>query len=72
MIGKRIMGTVEPDYKDLDSRLEALAFIKGAIKKYGNNPACAEELRDYIIKMTDYIVRDSEKLLNTKNYGNIA
>ena len=34
VIRKRCMGTVEPCYDGLESGLDALAFIQGAIKKY--------------------------------------
>ena len=36
VIRKRCMGTVEPCYDGLESGLDALAFIHGAIIKYGN------------------------------------
>lgn len=57
------IGTVEPRYNDVRFTLteensiqdDALAFIYGAIKKYGHNPEYYEELKEYIIKETEYI-----------------
>lgn len=44
------METVEPVYNDgeLNIKDETLAFIYGAIKKYGNDEALYDELRGYI------------------------
>ena len=44
------MGTVEPIYNDgeLHIKDETLAFIYGAIKKYGNNEKLYDKLRGYI------------------------
>jgi hypothetical protein len=50
------MGTVEPRYNDLQIILDedrsivddGIAFIYGAIKKYGYRPNCIEELKEYI------------------------
>ena len=59
----RKMGTVEPRYNDekvsltLDNSIQddALAFIYGAIKKYGQYPELYDELADYIIKEAEYL-----------------
>lgn len=61
---KMKMGTVEPRYNDENVKLtllngniqdDALAFIYGAIKKYGQYPELFSELKDYIIKEAKYI-----------------
>ena len=62
VIRKRCMGTVEPCYDGLESGLDALAFIQGAIKKYGNIKECAKELQEYIIQEAEYILEDSPNL----------
>lgn len=56
------MGTVEPRYGDDKVNIsdnfikdDALAFIYGAIKKYGNNPKYFDVLKDYIINEAKYI-----------------
>lgn len=58
------MGTVEPHYNDEQVFLknenyiydDALAFIYGAIKKYGTNREYdLNELKEYIIKEAQYI-----------------
>ena len=62
------IGTIEPKYIDGDKHFQkidgnhnaqimddACAFIYGAIKKYGHNPEYYDELREYIIKETNYI-----------------
>lgn len=59
----RIMGTIEPRYNDSKVFLSAdecicdddLAFIYGAIKKYGTEPKYIDDLRDYIIEIAEYI-----------------
>ncbi len=59
----RKMGTVEPRYNDTKVMLTSddcicdddLAFIYGAIKKYGTDPEYLEDLRIYITKIADYI-----------------
>lgn len=47
------MGTVEPIYNDGDLHIkdDAIAFIYGAIKKYGNDEELYDELRGYIGNM---------------------
>ena len=57
------MGTVEPEYNDEEHVItsagsikdNALAFIYGAIKKYGQEPELFNELKEYIINETKYI-----------------
>ena len=47
----KVLGTIEPEYfgKLSDDDVEvSLAFIAGAIKKYGNDPDMIEDLVDYI------------------------
>ena len=59
----RKMGTVEPEWNDEKHLItkagsiqdDALAFIYGAIKKYGQNPEFYEELKEYIIEEAKYI-----------------
>ena len=57
----RVIGTIEPRWTD-ETPIEGgmikdtpLAFIYGAIKKYGNNPKCFDDLRDYIKWIADEI-----------------
>lgn len=65
-IKKIKMGTVEPEWNDEKHLItkagsiqdDALAFIYGAIKKYGQNPEFYEELKEYIIKESKYIGED--------------
>lgn len=60
---ERKMGTVEPRYNDArvtlssDERIcdDDLAFIYGAIKKYGTDPKYLEDLRIYIKEIANYI-----------------
>lgn len=54
------MGTVEPKYTDLHPMQhviedDALAFIYGAIAKYGSNKETFPELKEYISKMIEKI-----------------
>lgn len=57
------MGTVEPCWNDTRVSIpeneylcdEALAFIYGAIKKYGTLEEFLNELKEYIIKEANYI-----------------
>lgn len=54
------MGTVEPKYTDLHPiqkviEDDALAFIYGAIAKYGSNKEIFPELKEYINKQLKYI-----------------
>ena len=57
------LGTVEPRYNDVKVNIpeneylcdDALAFIYGAIKKYGTSPSFLTELKEYIIKEAKYI-----------------
>ena len=58
------IGTVEPRWKDSpehpilgDGTIhdDALAFIYGAIKKYGSHEEYNESLKKYIIKEAEYI-----------------
>ena len=54
------MGTVEPKYTDLRPMQnviedDALAFIYGAIAKYGSNKETFPELKEYISKMIEHI-----------------
>lgn len=57
------IGTVEPRYNDEKVLLtsdnsiqdDALAFIYGAIKKYGHEPEYFEDLKKYIINEAKYI-----------------
>ena len=59
----RKMGTIEPRYNDekvsiaKDKYLcdDSLAFIYGAIKKYGTSEAYLGELKEYILKEATYI-----------------
>lgn len=59
----RKMGTIEPRYNDEKVSInedeylcdDALAFIYGAIKKYGTSEACLGELKEYILKEATYI-----------------
>lgn len=59
----RKMGTIEPRYNDEKVSIgedeylcdDALAFIYGAIKKYGTSEACLGELKEYILKEANYI-----------------
>lgn len=59
----RKMGTIEPRYNDEKVSIaedkclcdDALAFIYGAIKKYGTSEACLGELKEYILKEASYI-----------------
>jgi len=53
----RVIGTIEPDWNN-DREFcgpgiadEALAFIFGAIKKYGSYPECYHDLRLYILEI---------------------
>ena len=60
---ERKMGTVEPRYNDARVTLTSddcicdddLAFIYGAIKKYGTDPQYLEDLRIYIKEIANYI-----------------
>lgn len=47
---EKTMGTIEPIYNDGDLHIkdETIAFIYGAIKKYGGDDAYSDELRGYI------------------------
>lgn len=47
------MGTVEPIYNDgeLHIKDETLAFIYGAIKKYGNDVELYDGLKSYIARL---------------------
>ena len=57
------LGTIEPRYNDtkvvidIDESIcdDTLAFIYGAIKKYGTRKECLEGLKDYIKTMADKI-----------------
>lgn len=59
----RKIGTIEPRYNDVRVFLseyecicdDDLAFIYGAIKKYGTNPEYLDDLRIYIKEIADYI-----------------
>lgn len=48
----KVLGTIEPEYfgklSNEDDVEVSLAFIAGAIKKYGNDPDMIEDLVDYI------------------------
>lgn len=59
-IKRKKMGTVEPEYFGgvLDNE-NTLAFIAGAIKKYGADPAYGSELVDYILNLLKYVKRKS-------------
>lgn len=55
-----MIGTVEPKYTDLKPLVgciedDTLAFIYGAIAKYGSNKETFPELKEYISKMIEKI-----------------
>ena len=57
----RVVGTIEPRWTD-EHPIEGgklndtpLAFIYGAIKKYGNDPKYYDDLKDYIKWMAEEI-----------------
>lgn len=57
------MGTIEPRYTDINNPIcgsgviedDALAFIYGAINKYGAYKELVPELKEYILKEAEYI-----------------
>lgn len=62
------MGTVEPEYeygleRDFNTKCD-LAFILGAIKKYGTSEGCYADLAGYIMHMTFQMIEDMRKNVN--------
>ena len=62
------MGTVEPLYdfgleRDFSTKCD-LAFILGAIKKYGASTGCHADLAGYIMHMTFKMIEDMRKNVN--------
>ena len=58
---KKVIGTIEPDWTNSREfrgdgiKDDSLAFIYGAIKKYGSFPECYPDLKDYIKMMVERI-----------------
>lgn len=57
----RVIGTIEPDwvnereFRGDGIKDDSLAFIYGAIKKYGSYPECYPDLQEYILEIAKTI-----------------